>query len=57
MICEDGDSSSIEVLSQLSGALKEVGTELSNVIAILPLVSSSLSQQLEKLREGCCVCV
>ncbi|KAG5032658.1 hypothetical protein JHK85_016640 [Glycine max] len=30
MICEDGDSSSIEVLSQLSGALKEVGTELSN---------------------------
>ncbi|KAL5147151.1 Glutamate receptor 2.7 [Glycine soja] len=54
MICEDGDSSSIEVLSQLSGALKEVGTELSNVIAILPLVSSSLSQQLEKLREGQC---
>ncbi|KAK7405305.1 hypothetical protein VNO78_06516 [Psophocarpus tetragonolobus] len=54
MIYEDGDSSSTEVLSQLSGALTEVGTELSNVLAIPPLVSSSLSQQLEKLRDGQC---
>ncbi|RDX68523.1 Glutamate receptor 2.1, partial [Mucuna pruriens] len=54
MIYEDGDSSSTEVLSQLSGALTEVGKELSNVLAIPPLVSSSLSQQLEKLREGQC---
>ncbi|KAJ1442429.1 Solute-binding protein family 3/N-terminal domain of MltF [Sesbania bispinosa] len=55
IIYEDGDSSSLEVLSQLSGALKEVGTELSNVLSIPPLVSSSsLSQELEKLREGQC---
>lgn len=54
MIYEDGDSSSTEVLSRLSEALKEVGTELSSVVSVPPLVSSSLSQQLEKLREGQC---
>ncbi|KAG5046864.1 hypothetical protein JHK82_016232 [Glycine max] len=54
MIYEDGDSSSTKILSQLSEALTEFGTELSNAIAIPPLVSSSLSQQLEKLREGQC---
>ncbi|XP_020224233.1 glutamate receptor 2.8 [Cajanus cajan] len=54
MIYEDGDSSFTEVLSQLSGALTKVGTKLNNVLAIAPLVSSSLSQQLEKLREGQC---
>lgn len=54
MIYEDGDSSSTEVLSQLSAALTEVGSELSNVLAIPPLGFSSLSQQLEKLREGQC---
>ncbi|CAJ1978519.1 unnamed protein product [Sphenostylis stenocarpa] len=54
LIYEDGDSSSTEVFSQLLGALKEVGTELSNVLVVPPLVSSSLSQQLEKLREGQC---
>ncbi|KAJ1442428.1 Solute-binding protein family 3/N-terminal domain of MltF [Sesbania bispinosa] len=54
IIYEDGDSSSLEVLSQLSGALKEVGTELINILAVPPLISSSLSQKLEKLREGHC---
>ncbi|XP_028223145.1 glutamate receptor 2.7-like [Glycine soja] len=54
MIYEDGDSSSTKILSQLSEALTKFGTELSNAIAIPPLVSSSLSQQLEKLREGQC---
>eukprot|EP00256_Glycine_max_P069935 XP_025984530.1 glutamate receptor 2.8-like [Glycine max] len=54
MIYEDGDSSSTEVLSRLSEALTSVGTELSNVLTVPPLVSSSLSQQLEKLREGQC---
>ncbi|KAK7257182.1 hypothetical protein RIF29_30965 [Crotalaria pallida] len=54
LIYEDGDSSSTEVLSQLSKALREVGTELSNVLAIPPFANSSLSQQLERLREGQC---
>ncbi|KAL2326769.1 hypothetical protein Fmac_020196 [Flemingia macrophylla] len=54
MIYEDGDSSSTEVLSQLSGALTEVGSKLKHVLAIPPLVSSSLSQQLEMLRKGHC---
>ncbi|KAL2326772.1 hypothetical protein Fmac_020199 [Flemingia macrophylla] len=54
MIYEDGDSSSTEVLSQLSGALTEVGSKLKHVLAIPPLVSSALSQQLEMLRKGHC---
>ncbi|XP_029124982.1 glutamate receptor 2.8 [Cajanus cajan] len=54
MIYEDGDSSSTEVLSKLSEALTEVDTKLNNVVAIPPLVSFSMSQQLEKLREGQC---
>ena len=54
LIYEDGDSSSAEVLSQLSRALREVGTELSTVLAIPPLFSSSSSQELEKLRDGKC---
>ncbi|XP_027355312.1 glutamate receptor 2.8-like [Abrus precatorius] len=54
IIYEDGDSSSAEVLPQLYEALTEVGTELSNVLAIPPFVSSSLSQELEKLRGGQC---
>ncbi|KAL2326768.1 hypothetical protein Fmac_020195 [Flemingia macrophylla] len=54
MIYEDGESSSTEVLSQLSGALTEVGSKLKHVLAIPPLVSSSLSQQLAMLRKGHC---
>ncbi|KAK7313100.1 hypothetical protein VNO77_37511 [Canavalia gladiata] len=54
MIYEDGDSSSAEVLSQLSVTLAELGAELSNVLPIPSLGSSSLSQELEKLREGQC---
>ncbi|GMY31945.1 glutamate receptor 2.8-like [Fagus crenata] len=52
VIYEDRDSSATRVLPHLSNALREVGVEISQLLALPPFASSSLSRELEKLKEG-----
>ncbi|RDY02382.1 Glutamate receptor 2.8, partial [Mucuna pruriens] len=54
IIYEDGDSSSTRMLSYLYSALSKNGVQISNLLAMPPLISSSLSHELEKLRDGQC---
>uniref|UniRef100_A0A2N9HU33 Ionotropic glutamate receptor C-terminal domain-containing protein n=1 Tax=Fagus sylvatica TaxID=28930 RepID=A0A2N9HU33_FAGSY len=46
------DSSATRVLPHLSNALREVGVEISQLLALPPFASSLLSRELEKLKEG-----
>ncbi|KAF3442448.1 hypothetical protein FNV43_RR16364 [Rhamnella rubrinervis] len=51
VIYDDSDSSINEVLPQLSSALREVGTEIHNLVPLPPFVSfSELSEELERLK-------
>ncbi|KAI4333608.1 hypothetical protein L6164_018392 [Bauhinia variegata] len=54
VIYEDRDSSSTGVLAHLTKALSQTGIEISDLLAIPPFVSSSLSHKLNSLREGQC---
>ncbi|KAA8523960.1 hypothetical protein F0562_010609 [Nyssa sinensis] len=54
LIYEDTDSAAIGVIPHLPGALQEVGAEISHFVAIPPLASSSLSEELEKLNRQQC---
>ncbi|KAA8523959.1 hypothetical protein F0562_010610 [Nyssa sinensis] len=54
LIYEDTDSAAIGVIPHLSDALQEVGAEISQFVAIPPLASSSLSEELEKLKRQQC---
>ncbi|XP_061348960.1 glutamate receptor 2.8-like [Gastrolobium bilobum] len=54
IIYEGRDASSSQVISHLYRALSEAGVSISNLLAIPHFVSLSLSQELEKLREGPC---
>ncbi|KAA8523961.1 hypothetical protein F0562_010608 [Nyssa sinensis] len=54
LIYEDTDSAAIGVIPHLSDALQEVGAEISHFVAIPPLASSSLSEELEKLKRQQC---
>ncbi|KAM5586186.1 glutamate receptor 2.8-like [Rosa sericea] len=51
VIYQDRDSSSDEILPGLSRALKQVGAEISQLVAVTPFGSSSLVRELEKLRQ------
>ncbi|XP_021803926.1 glutamate receptor 2.8-like [Prunus avium] len=50
IIYEDKDFSAPAVLSHLSDALQEVGAEISHYFAIQPFASSSLSEELQRLK-------
>jgi ionotropic glutamate receptor len=50
VIYQDRDSSSNEILPGLSHALRQVGAEIGQLVAVPPLVSSSLIRELEKLQ-------
>ncbi|BBH01709.1 glutamate receptor 2.8 [Prunus dulcis] len=52
IIYEDKDFSAPAVLSHLSDALQEVGAEISHYLAILPFASSSLSEELQRLKSS-----
>ncbi|XP_027926855.1 glutamate receptor 2.8-like isoform X2 [Vigna unguiculata] len=54
IIYDDTDSSSTRMFSHLYRDLSVAGVLISNVLTIPPLSSSSLSQELEKLRDGYC---
>ncbi|KAG2372004.1 Glutamate receptor 2.8 Ligand-gated ion channel 2.8 Precursor [Vigna angularis] len=54
IIYDDTDSSSTRMFSHLYSDLSVSGVHISNVLAIPPLSSSSLPQELEKLRNGYC---
>ncbi|XP_014500728.1 glutamate receptor 2.8-like [Vigna radiata var. radiata] len=54
IIYDDTDSSSTRMFSHLYRDLSVSGVHISNVLAIPPLSSSSLPQELEKLRNGFC---
>ncbi|KAM4092980.1 hypothetical protein ACB094_06G080800 [Castanea mollissima] len=54
VIYEDRDSFASRVLPHLSNALREVGAEISQLVALPPFASSSLSRDLERLKEGQC---
>ncbi|GAV64037.1 Lig_chan domain-containing protein/SBP_bac_3 domain-containing protein/ANF_receptor domain-containing protein, partial [Cephalotus follicularis] len=54
IIHEDTDSSKTGVLPHLYNALREVGVEISDLLAIPPLPSSSLSEGLKRLNQGQC---
>ncbi|KAK7272564.1 hypothetical protein RJT34_29241 [Clitoria ternatea] len=54
IIYEERDASSTQVLSYLYSAFSEACVHVSQISSIPPFVSSSLSQELEKLREGQC---
>ncbi|KAG4960756.1 hypothetical protein JHK87_037389 [Glycine soja] len=53
IVYDDRDSSSTRMISHLYRALSKACVQISNLLPI-PLISSSLSQELEKLREGHC---
>lgn len=50
VIYQDRDSSSNEILPGLSHALRQVGAEIGQLVAVPPLGSSSLIRELEKLQ-------
>ncbi|KAK3036297.1 hypothetical protein RJ639_031269, partial [Escallonia herrerae] len=50
-VYEDDDSTSIRVISHLSDALKKVGAEIYNLVALPPL-TSSYSEELERVKLG-----
>ena len=54
IIYEDRDSSTKAVLHHLSNAMREVGAEISQLLARPPFASSSLSLELQRLKEGQC---
>jgi hypothetical protein len=54
VIYEDIDSFRSGVTPHLSDALREVGSEISNLVALSPFDSSSLSTQLERLKGEQC---
>ena len=54
VIYEDRDSSASRVLPHLSNALREVGAEISQLVALPPFASSSLSKILKRLKGGQC---
>ena len=54
VIYEDMDSSATGVLPHLSNALREVGAEISHLLALPPFASPPLSQELERLKQGQC---
>ena len=54
IIYEDKDSSTTAVLHHLSNAMREVGAEISQLLALPPFASSSLSLELQRLKEGQC---
>ncbi|XP_027927943.1 glutamate receptor 2.8-like [Vigna unguiculata] len=54
IIYDDTDSSSTRMFSHLYRDFSVAGVLVSNVLTIPPLTSSSLSQELEKLRDGYC---
>ncbi|PQP98191.1 glutamate receptor 2.8 [Prunus yedoensis var. nudiflora] len=52
IIYEDKDFSAPAMLSHLSDALQEVGAEISHYLAIQPFASSSLSEELQRLKRS-----
>ncbi|KAL1350070.1 hypothetical protein AAHE18_07G200100 [Arachis hypogaea] len=54
IIYEDKDASSTESLSNIYLALTEAGITISNLLSVPPFPSSSLSKDLENLRDGHC---
>ncbi|KAL6283514.1 hypothetical protein ACE6H2_014443 [Prunus campanulata] len=52
IIYEDKDFSAPSVLSHLSDALQEIGAEISHYLAIQPFASSSLSEELQRLKRS-----
>ncbi|MED6157672.1 hypothetical protein PIB30_025450 [Stylosanthes scabra] len=54
IIYQDRDASSTQSLSTLYTALTEAGITISNLLSVPPFPSSSLSKDLENLREGHC---
>ncbi|KAM1583129.1 hypothetical protein ACFX10_030778 [Malus domestica] len=54
VIYQDRDSSANEVLPHLSDALRQVGAEISHLVALPPFASSSLIEELEKIRRDQC---
>ncbi|KAK9265352.1 hypothetical protein L1049_027222 [Liquidambar formosana] len=54
VIYEDTESVATGVIPPLSDALREVGAEINQLVALPPFTSSSLSEELEKLKRGQC---
>ncbi|PQP93852.1 glutamate receptor 2.8 [Prunus yedoensis var. nudiflora] len=54
VIYQDRDSLANEVLPHLSYALRQVGAEISHLVALQPFASSSLIEELEKLQKDQC---
>ncbi|KAL5736445.1 hypothetical protein ACOSQ2_031233 [Xanthoceras sorbifolium] len=54
VIYEDIDSSATGIIHHLFEALREVGAEISQVVALPPFISSTLTEELEKLRRNQC---
>ncbi|KAI9185437.1 hypothetical protein LWI28_007230 [Acer negundo] len=54
VIHEDIDSSATGIIPHLFEALREVGAEISQVLALPPFISSTLTQELEKLKTSQC---
>ncbi|TXG46470.1 hypothetical protein EZV62_028029 [Acer yangbiense] len=54
VIHEDIDSSATGIIPHLFEALREVGAEISQVLALPPFISSTLTQELEKLKRSQC---
>ncbi|KAA8523967.1 hypothetical protein F0562_010602 [Nyssa sinensis] len=54
LIYEDIDSAANGVIPHLSDALREVGAEITHFVALPPSASSSLSEELEKLKMQQC---
>ncbi|CAN6690969.1 unnamed protein product [Malus baccata var. baccata] len=54
VIYGDRDSSANEVLPHLSDALRQVGAEISHLVALPPFASSSLITELEKIQNDQC---
>lgn len=54
VIYEDSDSFSSGVIPHLSDALRDVGAEIRNLLALSPFTSRSLSKELERLKHEQC---
>lgn len=54
VIYQDRDSLANEVLPHLSYALRQVGAEISHLVALQPFASSSLIEELEKIQKDQC---
>ncbi|PON92788.1 Ionotropic glutamate receptor, metazoa [Trema orientale] len=54
VLYEDNSLMINDVLPHLSSALREVGAEITRLVALPPFVSSSMTEELERLKEGQC---